>query len=64
MPITDVHQLRREAEKARILANNAFTEGERQQLQDVASSLEREATLIELEARRQSTRWQAGEQRA
>ncbi|WP_165322237.1 hypothetical protein [Rhizorhabdus phycosphaerae] len=64
MPITDIHQLRREAEKARILANNAFTEGERQQLQDVASSLEREATLIELEARRQSVRWQAGEQRA
>ncbi|MFZ5707882.1 MAG: hypothetical protein ACOY5R_21705 [Pseudomonadota bacterium] len=46
------------------MANNAFTEGERQQLQDVASSLEREATLIELEARRQSARWQAGEQRA
>lgn len=64
MPHRNVHQLRREAEKARTLANNAFTEGERQHLQQVASSLEREAMLIELEVRRQAAQWQAGERRA
>lgn len=64
MPHRTVQQLRREAEKARILANNAFTEGERQRLQDVASSLEREATLIELEAQRQAAQWKASERHA
>lgn len=64
MPHRNVQQLRREAEKARTLANNAFTEGERQHLQDVASSLEREAILIELEAQRQAAQWKATERRA
>ncbi|MFP5456410.1 MAG: hypothetical protein ACLGHK_13030 [Alphaproteobacteria bacterium] len=64
MPHGNIHQLRREAEKARVLANNAFTEGERLHLQDVASSLEREAMLIELEARRQPAQRQIGERRA
>ena len=40
-------QLRREAGKARKLADAAFGEQERQQLIDVAASLEREAALIE-----------------
>ncbi|MGC6330950.1 hypothetical protein [Rhizorhabdus sp. FW153] len=64
MPHSNVHQLRREAEKARTLANNAFTEGERQHLQQVASSLEREAMLAELEARRRTAQWQGDERRA
>jgi hypothetical protein len=40
-------QLRREAGKARKLADAAFGEQERQQLIDVAASLEREAAQIE-----------------
>jgi hypothetical protein len=40
-------QLRREADKARKLADAAFGEQERQQLIDVAASLEREAAQIE-----------------
>lgn len=40
-------QLRREAAKARTLADNAFAEDERRRLQDVAHSLEREAMAIE-----------------
>jgi hypothetical protein len=64
VPHNIVHQLRREAEKARTLANNAFTEGERQRLQEVASSLEREAMLIEREARRRTAQWQGDERRA
>ena len=40
-------QLRREAEKARKLAEAAFGEEERQRLNDVAATLDREATAIE-----------------
>ena len=40
-------QLRKEAAKARSLADNAFAEDERRRLLDVATSLDREATLIE-----------------
>lgn len=40
-------QLRREAAKARSLADNAFAEEERRALLDVAASLEREAVAIE-----------------
>lgn len=39
-------QLRREAAKARQLANAAFGEQERQQLSDVAEALDREAAQI------------------
>lgn len=46
-----VRQLRREAAKARSLADNAFTEAERQSLQEVAASLDREATAIEIALR-------------
>lgn len=42
-----VRQLRREAAKARVLADNAFAEDERRSLQEVASSLDREAAAIE-----------------
>lgn len=46
-------QLRREAAKARNLANNAFAEDERRRLLEVATSLDREAVAMEaaLEAR-------------
>lgn len=40
-------QLRREAEKARKLANAAFGEQERLQLAEVAAKLDREAAEIE-----------------
>ena len=40
-------QLRREASKARRLANAAFGEGERRELNDVAKMLDREAVEIE-----------------
>lgn len=40
-------QLRREAAKARKLADNAFGEAEKQRLQDVAASLDREAAAME-----------------
>lgn len=40
-------QLRREAAKARGLADNAFAEDERRRLQEVAESLDREAGAIE-----------------
>jgi len=40
-------QLRREAVKARKLADNAFAEEERRSLREVAVSLDREASAIE-----------------
>ena len=46
-------QLRREAAKARTLADNAFAEDERRRLQEIASSLDREAMEIEAAIRRQ-----------
>ena len=42
-----VDQLRREAGKARKLADNAFGEAEKRHLLDVAASLEREAAAID-----------------
>lgn len=47
-------QLRREAAKARLLADNAFAEDERSRLQDVAGSLDREAAAIETALRLQA----------
>jgi hypothetical protein len=47
MSAASARQLRREAAKARALADNAFAEDERRRLQDVASSLDREAMAIE-----------------
>jgi hypothetical protein len=41
-------QLRREAAKARKLADNSFNETEHDRLLDVAASLEREATAIDV----------------
>lgn len=40
-------QLRREAAKARKLADNAFGEADKQRLLDVAASLDREAAAME-----------------
>lgn len=40
-------QLRREAAKARKLADNAFGEAEKQRLLEVAASLDREAAAME-----------------
>lgn len=50
-----VRQLRREAAKARSLAENAFTEDERRSLQEVATSLDREAGAIEAALRLRPT---------
>ena len=46
MPDTSALQLRREAEKARKLADNAVTERDRIKFIDIAGSLEREAAAI------------------
>lgn len=40
-------QLRREAAKARTLADHSFNEDERQRLHDIAASLDREALAID-----------------
>lgn len=44
---SSVAQLRREARKARSLGDAAFSDDARQQLYEIAASLDREATLME-----------------
>jgi len=48
MPEADsVAQLRREADKARTLADGTFSEEERRQLHEIAAALDREASAME-----------------
>lgn len=47
MPSTSAFQLRREAEKARKLADNAVTERDRNKFIDIARSLDKEAAAID-----------------
>ncbi|MES2496989.1 MAG: hypothetical protein V4618_12815 [Pseudomonadota bacterium] len=53
-------QLKREAVKARTLADNAFAEAEKQHLLDVAASLDREAAAMERALALKSAKASAG----